>query len=61
MALKVGDEIRLIQPEVRGVVVDRRFLDSDADDEYEILFRWEENGQKVERWIDASKVEGVQA
>lgn len=61
MAFKIGDEIRLVQPEVRGVVVDRRFLDSEADDEYEVLFRWEEGGQKVERWIDASKVEGVQA
>ena len=59
MAFKIGDEIRLIQPEVRGVVVDRRFLDGEDDAEYEVLFRWAEGGQPVERWIDANKVEGV--
>lgn len=59
MPFKIGDEIRLIQPEVRGVVVDRRFLDSENDAEYEVLFRWTEGGQSVERWIDANKVEGA--
>jgi len=56
MSPKIGDEVRLIQPEIRGIIIDRRF---DAEDNLEVKLRWEEGGESVERWIDADRVEGV--
>ena len=58
MALKTGSTVRLIQPEIRGEVIERRISN---DDELELLVEWQEDGQPVRRWIDADKVEEVAA
>ena len=58
MALKTGSTVRLIQPEIRGEVIERRISN---DDELELLVEWQEDGQAVRRWIDADKVEEVQS
>ena len=50
MALKTGSTVRLIQPEIRGEVIERRISN---DDELELLVEWQEDGQPVRRWIDA--------
>jgi hypothetical protein len=55
MALKTGAAVRLIQPELRGHVVERRIV----ADELELLIEWDEGGQSVRRWIDADKVEAL--
>lgn len=56
MSIKTGAPVRLIQPEIRGVVLERRFSPSD---ELELLIQWDEGGQLVQRWIDADRVEEV--
>lgn len=58
MALKTGSTVRLIQPEIRGEVIERRISN---DDELELLVEWQEDGQPVRRWIDADRVEEVAA
>lgn len=58
MALKTGSTVRLIQPEIRGEVIERRISN---DDELELLVEWQEDGQPVRRWIDAERVEEVAA
>lgn len=58
MALKTGSAVRLIQPEIRGEVIERRISN---DDELELLVEWQEDGQPVRRWIDADRVEEVAA
>ena len=58
MAMKTGSAVRLIQPEIRGEIVERRISN---DDELELLVEWQEGGQPVRRWIDADKVEEVAA
>jgi len=58
MALKTGAAVRLIQPEIRGEVIERRISN---DDELELLVEWQEDGQPVRRWIDADRVEEVAA
>jgi hypothetical protein len=58
MALKTGSAVRLIQPEIRGEVIERRISN---DDELELLVEWQEDGQPVRRWIDAIGVEEVAA
>lgn len=58
MALKTGSAVRLIQPELRGEIVERRISN---DDELELLVEWQEDGQPVRRWIDADRVEEVAA
>lgn len=58
MALKTGSTVRLIQPEIRGEVIERRISN---DDELELLVEWQEDGQAVRRWIDADRVEEVAA
>ena len=58
MALKTGSTVRLIQPEIRGEVIERRIS---TDDELELLVEWQEDGQPVRRWIDADRVEEVAA
>ena len=58
MALKTGAAVRLIQPELRGEIVERRISN---DDELELLVEWQEDGQPVRRWIDADRVEEVAA
>ena len=56
MALKTGSTVRLIQPEIRGEVIERRISN---DDELELLVEWQEDGQPVRRWIDADRVQEV--
>lgn len=56
MALKTGSTVRLIQPEIRGEVIERRISN---DDELELLVEWQEDGQSVRRWIDADRVQEV--
>lgn len=58
MTLKTGTTVRLIQPEIRGEVIERRISN---DDELELLVEWQEDGQPVRRWIDADRVEEVAA
>lgn len=57
MAIKTGTTVRLIQPEIRGEIVERRIV----NDEIELLIEWQEDGQPVRRWIDADNVEEVQS
>ena len=57
MALKTGASVRLIQPEIRGQIVERR-INKDTD-ELELLVEWQEDGQPVRRWIDADLIEEV--
>lgn len=55
MTVKTGSIVRLIQPEIRGEVVERRIV----NDELELLVEWSEDGQPVRRWVDADRVEEV--
>lgn len=59
MTIKTGAQVRLIPPEIRGQVVDRRI--NPATDELELLVRWDENGEPVQRWFDEDVLEEVQA
>lgn len=53
--LKSGTPVRLIQPEIRGIVKQRRVHPETEEDE--VLVEWQEQGQPVQRWIDADLVE----
>lgn len=56
--MKTGTTVRLIQPVIEGVVKERRIT---AADELELLVVWEEDGQTVERWFDASQLQATEA
>lgn len=56
--MKKGTLVRLIQPEIKGTVKDRRF---NKGDEIELLVEWDDNGQVTERWFDADQLEEVPA
>lgn len=56
--MKTGTTVRLIQPVIQGVVRERRIT---AADELELLVVWEEDGQTVERWFDASQLQATEA
>lgn len=58
MAIKTGTTVRLIQPEIRGQVIERRI--NPSTDELELLVEWDEGGQPVRRWVDADQLEEVQ-
>lgn len=58
MAIKTGTTVRLIQPETRGQVIERRI--NPSTDKLELLFEWDEGGQPVRRWVDADQLEEVQ-
>jgi len=58
MTIKAGAPVRLIQPELRGVVIERRI--NPATDELEALVEFDEGGQAVRRWIDTDRIEEVQ-
>lgn len=58
MAIKTGAAVRLIQPVLEGVVLDRRI--NKATDEIECLVQWTEAGERVQRWLDAKQLEEVQ-
>ncbi len=58
--MKAGSTARLIQPEIKGEVKERRI--NPATDELELLLEWtDEAGQRVQRWFDADKLEEVKA
>lgn len=57
MTIKTGATVRLIQPELRGQIVERR-INADSD-ELELLVEWAEDGQPVRRWVDADQLEEV--
>lgn len=55
--MKSGTQVRLIQPEFRGVVKERRF---NAEDQIEVLVEWAEaDGQKAQRWFTAEQLQEV--
>lgn len=54
--MKAGTTVRLIQPEIKGQVKERRI--NPATDELELLVEWTDaEGQLVQRWFDADKLE----
>jgi len=59
MPIKTGASVRLIQPELRGEVIERRI--NPQTDELEVLVEWQENGSPARSWVDAEVVEEVAA
>ena len=58
--MKNGTPVRLIQPEIRGVVTERRI--NKLTDELELKVEWfNAEGQPVARWFDNSQLEAVAA
>lgn len=57
--MKTGTTVRLIQPEIRGVVKERRI--NPTTDELELRVEWteQEGGEPVSRWFDASALQEV--
>jgi hypothetical protein len=53
--MKTGSTVRLQQPEIRGQVVERRI--DPVSDEIEVLVAWEEDGERVQRWFPAARLE----
>lgn len=54
--MKAGTTVRLIQPEIKGQVTQRRI--NPMTDELELLVEWTDaDGQLVQRWFDADKLE----
>jgi hypothetical protein len=55
--MKAGTTARLIQPEIKGQIKERRFTPSD---ELEYLLEWTEaDGNTVARWFAAAQLEEV--
>jgi hypothetical protein len=55
--MKVGTPARLIQPEVRGEIKERRIV----NDEIELLLEWTDaDGQPVQRWFPETQLEPAQ-
>lgn len=58
--MKAGSTVRLIQPEIRGEIKERRL--NPATDELEALVEWTDaSGAKVQRWFDLNQLEEVAA
>lgn len=55
--MKTGDTVRVIQPEIRGQVKERRI--NPETDELELLVEWAEDGEPVARWFDADMLQEV--
>ena len=56
--MKTGSTVRLIQPEIRGQVRERRI--NPQTDELELLVAWTDAaGETVQRWFDADRLEEV--
>lgn len=54
--MKAGTTVRLIQPEIKGQVQERRI--KPATDELELLVEWTDaDGQCVQRWFKADQLE----
>lgn len=57
--MKTGTTARLIQPEIRGQIKERRI--NPTTDELELLLQWTDAaGNTVERWFDADQLEAVE-
>lgn len=60
MGIKKGDVARLVQPEIKGPVVDRR-VNPDTD-EIEMLLSYVDNdGHEQQRWLNESQLKAVPA
>lgn len=58
--MKQGTTARLIVPEIKGTVIERRI--NPLTDELEVLLSWtEKDGQQTQRWFDATQLEAVEA
>lgn len=58
--MKAGSTVRLIQPEIKGQIKERRL--NPATDELEALVVWTDaSGAQVERWFDLDQLEEVPA
>lgn len=57
--MKTGTTVRLIQPEIRGMVKERRI--NPTTDELELRIEWveQEGGEPVSRWFDADALQEV--
>lgn len=59
MTIKAGDTVRLIQPEIKGVVKKRAIGD---DDVTRLLVEWTEpDGTVTQRFFDEAQLETVEA
>lgn len=57
MAIEVGKTARLIQPEVKGEILDTQY--NKESKELEHLLVWEENGKPQQRWFPEKHLEVV--
>jgi hypothetical protein len=56
--MKTGTHVRLVQPELRGVVKERRI--NESTDAIDLLVEWtDEAGATVSRWFVAEQLEEV--
>ena len=56
--MKTGTTVRLIQPEIKGQVIERRI--NPATDELELLVEFEDGGAATKRWFDADLLQAVE-
>lgn len=58
MAIKKGDTVRLIQPEIKGVVKERTVGD---DDRIKVRVEWTEpSGETTSRWFHEDELEAAE-
>jgi len=58
--MKTGSTVRLIQPEIKGVIKERRL--NPSTDELEALVVWTDaSGSECARWFDLDQLEEVPA
>ena len=58
--MKQGSTVRLIQPEIKGQIKERRL--NPSTDELEALVAWTDaDGNEVARWFDLDQLEEVPA
>lgn len=56
--MKTGTHVRLVQPQIQGVVTERRI--NEATDAIDLLVQWTDaEGQPVSRWFTAEQLEEV--
>jgi hypothetical protein len=56
--MKQGTTVRLIQPELSGVVKERRI--NPQTDELELLVEFKDGEETTQRWLDADRLEAVE-
>ena len=56
--MKTGDTVRLIQPEIKGVVKARRI--HPQTDELELLVEYADGEAPTQRWFDSHQLEAVE-